>query len=243
MIRKLVMLLISGSLVCTAAGATQKADSQIEPDNIHHKSHVSPAANLTLSQLTEDAINGDANSKFILGFMCESGLCMKPNPADAQRYYQEAAAAGNTNAMNNLGAFLIKNSQEKSGFDWLQKAYDAGNKVAAANLAHAYKNGLGVTRDYNKAEALYEKAAQSGIPEAKLALAEMYQKGHIVTKDLDKSTRLYVEAKSDENANKLYPVVLLDKVNKQLIKDAKDESESKILQQLLSYTENERKIP
>ena len=58
--------------------------------------------------------------------------------AEARKWYEKAAAAGNANAMNNLGDLYFNGNGVPEDYaearKWYEKAAAAGNEVAKANL-------------------------------------------------------------------------------------------------------------
>ena len=90
------------------------------------------------------------------------------------------------------GCAGVSGDQLKSTFDSGVKAYDAGDYPAAykiwstidqydlaamRNVAMMLRTGQGVKKDPNKAENLYEEAAEAGLPNAQADLADMLLKG------------------------------------------------------------------
>lgn len=55
----------------------------------------------------------------------------------------------------------------------LQQGATAGNAYDQLNLGAAYDNGIGVTRDIDKALYWYQKAAEQGVAEAQFNLAHL----------------------------------------------------------------------
>lgn len=68
---------------------------------------------------------------------------------------------------------------------------DQGDAEAGLFLAYAYRNGLGVERDYGLAARWYRFAAERGHPEAQYELALMYELGLGVPKDADRAAEWY----------------------------------------------------
>src|SRR5262249_8079580 len=95
----------------------------------------------------------------------------------AREWYQKAADAGNTHAMNELGLLYAKGLGGAQDYgkarEWYQKAADAGNTHAMNELAWLYQNGKAGAQDYGKAREWYQKAADAGNAEAKHALSDL----------------------------------------------------------------------
>jgi TPR repeat protein len=95
--------------------------------------------------------------------------------AEAMRWFRQAADAGNSSAMNNIG-LLYQNGEGvpqdyAEAMRWFRKAADAGNSAAMNNIGYAeamlYANGWGVPQDYAEAMRWYLKAADAGNSAAK----------------------------------------------------------------------------
>ena len=89
----------------------------------------------------------------------------------AKEWFLKAAAAGNNEAMRNLGV-LYQNGQGGAqdlgeAMKWYSKAADAGNSVAKFNIGRLYQSGLGVTQDNAEAKIWYSRSALLGYTEAK----------------------------------------------------------------------------
>ncbi len=68
---------------------------------------------------------------------------------------------------------------------------EQGEAEAGLFLAYAYRNGLGVERDYLHAARWYRFAAEQGQPEAQYELALMYELGLGVPTDADEAAAWY----------------------------------------------------
>ena len=97
------------------------------------------------------------------------------NDADAIKYFEQAANAGNVKAMVKLGQIyeledfsfmgvkLRKNDffDEKRAFYWYKKAADAGNAYAMNAVGYMYENGIGTDRNLELAKEYINKAAEN----------------------------------------------------------------------------------
>lgn|GEM_PF-5692609 len=78
--------------------------------------------------------------------------------ANARRWWEQAAAAGNTDAMSNLGVLAQNENDPAHAHEWFEKAANAGNTVAMFNLGNiAYGD-----KDLEEAQRWWELAADSG---------------------------------------------------------------------------------
>lgn len=110
------------------------------------------------------------------------------NYALAKANFKPLADKGDAEGQRAYGELLLMKctglTDQKAGAEWLQKAADAGNMDAAAELGNSYMNGLGVDQDNSKAFALLSKAAAAGLPGAEVNLGYLYSTGRGVAKDL-----------------------------------------------------------
>ena len=86
----------------------------------------------------------------------------------------------------------IKAERSQSITD-LEKCQDGDFKICS-ELGKAYYNGDGVTKDFNKAAQLYQKACDGGEMDGCNRLSEAYYFGDGVTKDINKAVQLFQKA-------------------------------------------------
>jgi TPR repeat protein len=105
--------------------------------------------------------------------------------------FQQAAAAGDSRAMNDLGVLYYEGHGVAKDYqrarEWYEKGAAAGNAEAMGNLGYLYLDGLGVTKDYDQARQWLEKGAMAGNGRAMTHLGYMYREGLGVTKDYDQA--------------------------------------------------------
>ena len=135
--------------------------------------------------LRAEADKGDAIAANALGEIHIAGRGVKASPAEALKWFQKAADAGNAAGQFNLARLLfigaegVPKDEEKSRF-LLRTSAEAGYPPAQAQLG-GYVESL-AARSENKAQIIearewYEKAAAQGQPDALLALARYYDGG------------------------------------------------------------------
>lgn len=98
--------------------------------------------------------------------------------------FERSASAGHHFAQNNLGLVYrrahesigLANGMQKS-IEWLRTAAEAGFAMSQKNLALAFANGHGVTRDDSQAVFWLRKAADQLEVEAAYMMGEMYRQG------------------------------------------------------------------
>jgi TPR repeat protein len=74
-------------------------------------------------------------------------LTVPQDYSKARKWYEEAAAAGNTDAMINLGRLYEQGlgvaQDYGKALEWFRKALEAGNSDAMINLTRLYEQGQG----------------------------------------------------------------------------------------------------
>ena len=100
----------------------------------------------------------------------------------ASRAWEEAASAGNLEAMNNLGMLHLQGKlgarDMTRAVNHFRAAADRGHAIAANNLGYIYEHGIGVGRDLSRARVWYARAAELGLPSARQNLNNIG--GHMV---------------------------------------------------------------
>jgi uncharacterized protein len=98
--------------------------------------------------------------------------------AEAKRWFEKAAAAGEPSAMFRLGLLYGNGNGVKQDYAeakrWFEKAAAAGFDTAMIELGDLYRDGLGVTK--TDARTWYQKAADAGNADAKGRLAALPSK-------------------------------------------------------------------
>lgn len=128
------------------------------------------------------------------GFDFLLGTGVAADPAEARRWFEQAAAAGRPNARFQLarlywfGVGVTADTERALGL--YRQAADQGVATAQANLGWAYFTGTGVERDYREAHKWLTAAAHQGEGWAIFLLAILYQNGHGVAQDREFGTAL-----------------------------------------------------
>ena len=115
------------------------------------------------------AASGFAMAQFRLGTLYERGLGVRRDAARAQSWYERAAAQGNVKAMHNLAVLAASRSPKgdyESAARWFTAAAEHGLADSQYNLAVLYENGMGVTKDMQKAYTWLLLAAKQGDKDA-----------------------------------------------------------------------------
>jgi len=114
--------------------------------------------------------------------------------AEAFRWLEKAASAGDTMGMIDLGAFYMAGLGVPRDFakarELFGKAAANGNALAMNGLGWIFLGGRGVPQDYAKARDWLEKAAEKGNSEAMWLLGRLYLDGKGVPQDQAKGRDL-----------------------------------------------------
>jgi len=124
--------------------------------------------------------------------------------ASAEARFRSLVGTGNHDAAAWLGVVLIDRGAAKEGFLWLQRAADGGSAEGDHRLAIAFAEGIGTTRDDQRAVELFEKAAEAGHKRAQLNLGTLYFRGQGRPRDLVQARAWLEKAASDGNPYALY---------------------------------------
>jgi hypothetical protein len=132
------------------------------------------------------AREGHAEAQYNLGRVCQNGIGVKQNTAEAADWYRLAAKQGHSEAQNRLGMLLVADQRDYVGAaQWFVMAARLGNADAQYNLGTIYYTGLGT--NYEFAVSCFQQAAQQGQVQAQRDLGKMYARGQGIKQD-------YVEA-------------------------------------------------
>jgi clan AA aspartic protease (TIGR02281 family) len=115
---------------------------------------------------------------------------------EAAKWYKLAAAQGDTDAQDTLGAIFYNGGNGvtqdyKEAAKWYRLAADKGNADAQLQFGYMSYYGQGVTRDYREAAKWYRLAATQGNADAQFFLGLMYNEGKGVAKDYQEATKWY----------------------------------------------------
>lgn len=139
-------------------------------------------------EVADKAEAGDPAAMYQLGVICERGFDSIPRDSlRAMRLYEAAAEAGDLEAQNYLGFYLISNQRRaadaRRGLEWLERAAIGGDRKAQSNIGFLLLGGKGVEQDYEKAAYWLERASAAGLPAASSMLGDLYRDGKGVARD------------------------------------------------------------
>ena len=119
--------------------------------------------------------------------------------------YKDAIEAGNTNAMNDLGALYYDGRGCEQDFTKAVFYYDMaaklGNRQAQENLGYCFYYGRNVPVDYEKAFHCFALGAFDGHLISLYKIGDMYLNGYHVEKNLTEAFHIYIrciETMTDE---------------------------------------------
>lgn len=97
------------------------------------------------------AEKGDATAQYRIGRMYKKGKGVRPDMAEAAKWYRKAAEQGHADAQYNLGVLYRKGQgvplDLAETVTWHRKAAAQGHADAQYNLGDLYKRGIGVPQD------------------------------------------------------------------------------------------------
>lgn len=140
----------------------------------------------------EGSVKGANNFGYLLALLGTS----RSATVMALSVLEEAAKAGNTTAMVNIGNIYeygqrTGKPEYKEAAKWYQRAALLGDKRGSFNYANLLHHGRGVRRDRETAFCIFEKLAKSGIREAPFYLGLYYENGFVVEKNYAEALRQY----------------------------------------------------
>ena len=125
-----------------------------------------------LGYASEAAASGYPFGRYVLA----EQLLVKDAPLkEVMVQLQAAAEGGSYQAQNLLGSLLLGSEDAADlaqGIKWLRSGSEQGYRVATANLAVAYRDGIGVAKNAIIAEELFIQAAKLGDLEVRKMLQE-----------------------------------------------------------------------
>jgi len=131
-----------------------------------------------LSACKADAQKGDASCQNFLGILYSEGKGVKPDPAEAVRWFRLAAAQGNGYAATNLGAHYEKGlgvtKDLAEAKKWYRQAAEQGIAYAEFRLGAII---IETEQDMKQGVKWFRAAAAQGLPPAQMALGVAYELG------------------------------------------------------------------
>jgi len=101
----------------------------------------------------------------------------------AMSAYNAAVQAGYPAAKVNFGMLMGRLGDEQAEFRFYQEAASGGNVLAKYNLGVAYRDGLGIKPDVQKALEWFQQAAADGDDTAAFNIGSIYDEGQLLPQD------------------------------------------------------------
>ena len=157
-------------------------------------------------QYSADMGNADAASA--VGRLLNAGARgVKADRKAAYKYFTQAAAAGDADALAHLGHMWANgigvSPNNKTALALFHKAAEKGNARAIYGLGYMYLSGYGVARDVGKAVDFFTNAAEQGFADAQFHLGALYARGVVpVGDEKDHTNEGKGDAKGDTKGDK-----------------------------------------
>ena len=177
----------------SAAAPTQPVNPAAQPAAPTQTASIAP-----LDKLTALANSGNAKAELIVGLKYLDGDGVAVSEADAAKWLERAALAGQPVAQYRLGTLYERGrgvaADPVKSVHWYTLAAQAGNRKAMHNLAVAYASGTGVTKNLAEAARWFSKAATLGLSDSQFNLAVLYERGLGVPQSLLDAYKWYAIA-------------------------------------------------
>lgn len=165
---------------------------------------------LSISEITEAALAGDAVAQYELGRRFYQGVDVPVNYEEALKWYTQSAEQGYFKSQHNLASMYYEGKgveQDRSkAADWYQKAANQRSSLSQFNLAVLYENGDGVVKDVAVAFSWYLKAANQGHAEAQYEVGMKYLFGRGVPPDFTTAYHWISKAADQDIPDALYQI-------------------------------------
>jgi len=161
-----------------------------------------PVSQKELEALTAQASKGNAAAQYELAFRYALGISVAEDAGKCEEWMTKAAEGGEPRAQRRLGELMLKKSERDTaaGLQWLRKAADAGDAVAAFDLGTVFDGeSPRFTEDDTQAFQWFLKAAQEGLAVAQYNAGLDYAKGKGVATDLEASRKWIEKAATQGN--------------------------------------------
>jgi TPR repeat protein len=163
---------------------------------------------LAFKHALEGAQGGNAMAQFRAAWMYEHGRGVKPDVAEAYKWYKASAEQNNSSASFNLGIIYEygRGSIPKDlnlAFYYYKKAADLGHHAAEYSVGYCYYFGYGTDKNLEIAHEYYAKAIiyyQTKLDNGSITsnemcrLAEMHESGYGTEKSDEKALPLYKDS-------------------------------------------------
>ncbi|MBQ4061195.1 MAG: sel1 repeat family protein [Bacilli bacterium] len=154
---------------------------------------------------------GCISSKYNLGYFYLRGIGVDKDIELGKSFIEDAANKGCNNALHALGSFYLQGlngypQDYNSAFNYLKQASNHYSAKAASLLADMYLNGLGCTKDIDKAIKEHVHASMLDFVPSQKFLADTYYYGKVTEKNIDRAYSYYLRAAENGDAYSMYSV-------------------------------------
>lgn len=167
-----------------------------------------------VAKIKADAEAGDAWAQARYAQMLCLGKGVEKNEAEALKWFQKSADAGNHYAQANMGLFCLTGGcgmmkDVTKAVEWYEKASRQGNVHAQYELARLYEEGNGVSKDVQKASELYGKSAKGGLAAAQSQYAIRLAQGEGIEQNISEALTWCEKAAAagDATGKKVLPII------------------------------------
>lgn len=175
----------------------------------------------SIESLRHAASQGNPEAQFTLALRYDEGEGVKPDLAEALRWFTQAAEQGHLDAQMYVGLYYAKGKgvdrDLKAAVAWYQKAAGRGHALAMGLLGQCYEDAEGVVKDLTEAAKWYRHGAEHGEACCQAQLGECYELGKGVEKDLHEALTWYHLA-LDQGFDHVQPAI--ERVEAQLEKNS-----------------------
>jgi uncharacterized protein len=141
------------------------------------------SASPAVRALVERAQAGEPEAQQALGAAYETGTGVRLDLAEAEKWYRQAAAAGQAEAQYRLASLLLSERRFTDAVPWYERAAAQGHPGANTALGKIYDQGTGVMRDSHTAFTYFSAAADLGSAEAMWNISLMFNEGRLGKKN------------------------------------------------------------
>jgi TPR repeat protein len=156
--------------------------------NLPSSPNASGTGALSVQELRWNEMQGDPEAAFKLGASYHDGDGVQKDLAEARKWFEVAAKAGERRAQFNLGLMYLNGEGGDKDVTlarrWFERAADQGNERAHFQLGLMYYKGEGQQQDFAKAKEHFQSAALSDVAEAQTNMGVMAVRAEAGSQDL-----------------------------------------------------------
>jgi uncharacterized protein len=147
---------------------------------------------------------GDPDAKMAVALALEAGIDTKSDPAQAAKWYREAALTGNYEAQFHLAKLVDKGApglkaDKTTAIKLLESGAKHGHAPSENMLGQMLQNGDGMPKDEKAAVEWYKKAASQKLAVAQNNLGVMLLKGIGTDRNLDEAFKMFYSAAAGQD--------------------------------------------